>query len=92
MLLVLSHWSFPLDHLHFHGTGHEELPAVLLVSTLFSRDVLSEYGVVLSLRVALTAAVVHLMISDALSRRGNHVAAAGLVATTSTASRSANLC
>lgn len=82
MLLVLSNRRFPLDHLHFHGTGYKELTAVLTISRLVIAILLllSKDGVVLCASVAVALVLILLMVSDSLCR-GCNIATAGLVTT-----------
>jgi len=68
VLLVLRNGRFPLDHLHFHSSGYEELTPVLTVGCfllLLSKDRVSLASVV----AALVVGVLLLMVSYALSRR-----------------------
>jgi len=88
MLLVLSDRCLPLDHLHFHRAGHEELTAVLTISRLLIAIaillLLSKDGVVLCTSVAVGMVLILLMVSDPLSR-GCNIATAGLVTTSAAA-------
>jgi hypothetical protein len=66
VLLVLSNGRFPLNHLHFHSSWHEELTSVLTVGCLLL--LLSKDRVALCVVAALVVLLL-LMVSYALSRR-----------------------
>jgi hypothetical protein len=67
---VLRHWGFPLNHLHFHSSGHEQLTTVrpILSVTCISFTRLSlEDWVVLSV-AAISTVVRALVIASPLGR------------------------
>jgi hypothetical protein len=80
VLLVLRNGRFPLDHLHFHSSRHEELTSVLTVGCFLL--LLSKDGVALRVVAALVVLLL-LMVSYALSRRWN-IATSRLVTTGAT--------
>jgi len=69
VLLVLCNGRFSLNHLHLHGSRHEELAAILTVNGLpgVTLHLLLEDWIVLLRVLATCVVVLHVVVSDELS-------------------------